>query len=336
MLEEMEPNSVTVLELAGVSVETLDTLAGVEQGIGSLREARLAIATAREINMALVDTMATGLLAYNAPITMTTGEVYPVIARVIQNLGANVEQDIIAGLEAAGGVPQVEEIKVSPIMRAELRAESEGAFTITALSEDEQLVGESTHTEWQWRVVPETWGRQKLLLTMTAILEVPGASERLYSLPIFEREIEVQINPVHVVGTFVGDYWQWLATAIVLPLASWVWVRIRTKRGDASSKRGGKADKQLDDFCAALEKAFLSEEELAQMVALELSENLHLVAGGKDLGDKIFNLAVWARSEGRFDELVLGAYRRNRGNPMLKAFVAQHFGELPELAGKEP
>ena len=75
----------------------------------------------------------------------------------------------------------------------------------------------------------------------------------------------------------------------------------------------------------ALQKALIAaftEESLTQMVKLELDENLAAIAGGSNLGAKVFALIDWAERTGRLSRLIQGALSANPDSPELNAFVA--------------
>jgi hypothetical protein len=80
---------------------------------------------------------------------------------------------------------------------------------------------------------------------------------------------------------------------------------------------------QFQQLQHALLSAYPTANMLAQMVRIYLEENLHIVAGGADLNELVFNLIRWAEAGGRLTALVEGAHAANSGNPALDAFVTE-------------
>jgi chromosome segregation ATPase len=78
---------------------------------------------------------------------------------------------------------------------------------------------------------------------------------------------------------------------------------------------------QVQDLQNALLSAFPSKEDLAQMVRIQLNQNLAAIAGGQDLSAIVFNLITWAESSGRMQELIAKAGKSNPGNPQLNSFI---------------
>ncbi len=70
----------------------------------------------------------------------------------------------------------------------------------------------------------------------------------------------------------------------------------------------------------ALLSAYPKLDVLAQMVGLELGENLDAIVEKGTLKNTIFMLVGWAESTGHLNALVRGAHQYNRGNPKLDAF----------------
>ena len=284
---------------------------------------------ARDINTALLDSLQEGLLSFAPPSTMTTGRLYPVSARVARK---RVEQKITEVFHAASGVPQLQEIKVGPDMRAQLELEDDSIYL--SYFGDEQLVGESDYTEVYWEVTPRTWGKKRLLLTVSAALVDTGVGPRYWLFPVLEREIDVQVDPMYVAGSFVGEYQFLLAIGLVL-IVSLGWYLWNRRKRETKRKVDVPATLQLAPLQAALLSAFTSKTKLQQMVRIQMGENLDAIASG-DLSDITFDLIIWADEQGRLDDLIMGAYRTNAGNAKLKAFVKEYFGRLPEIEGQKP
>lgn len=91
---------------------------------------------------------------------------------------------------------------------------------------------------------------------------------------------------------------------------------------DSQQNLNGLQREQLDD---ALLSAFPTCSKLERMVKYRLNKNLSVIAGNGDLHDTVFRLTQWAEAEGRLEELVSGARKQNRQNPLLKK-VAKDLG----------
>jgi len=54
---------------------------------------------------------------------------------------------------------------------------------------------------------------------------------------------------------------------------------------------------------AALLDAFPGRHELRKLLRIRFNQDLETIAGGANLGELVFNLLIWAESQGRLDEL---------------------------------
>ena len=92
-----------------------------------------------------------------------------------------------------------------------------GGFRIEALTPERQPVGRSSTTEWRWEVHKTEGGSHALHLTLSALITVEG--ERTpRAVRTFDREIEIQVTLRQRITGFVGDNWQWLWAALIVPL----------------------------------------------------------------------------------------------------------------------
>ena len=85
---------------------------------------------------------------------------------------------------------------------------------------------------------------------------------------------------------------------------------------------------QYQQLYQALLAAFPSPAALARLVQFRLAQNLDVIAGGDNLGDRVFDLMRWAEANGRLDDLIAGARNENPGNSVLRA-VAEEIGLAP-------
>jgi hypothetical protein len=92
----------------------------------------------------------------------------------------------------------------------------------------------------------------------------------------------------------------------------------------------------------ALLSAFPTRGSLSQMMIFKMDENLEKVAGGETYSDVVLNLIQWADSQGRLEELIIGARAQNSGNRDLLACALEIGLESPpeeppdEEQDKEP
>lgn len=76
---------------------------------------------------------------------------------------------------------------------------------------------------------------------------------------------------------------------------------------------------QLQTLRDALLSAYPSESALAQMVFFEMNLSLDEITNG-NLSERVFQLIKWSVGNGRVDDLVSAAHRRNPGNPAMAGF----------------
>ena len=118
------------------------------------------------------------------------------------------------------------QIRVSDVMVATLTGLD---FDIVRTSDARQPVASTGVTMWGWSVEPTEPGTRSLHLTISALIDVNGTEETL-TVKTFDRTWTVVVPwPDRVTG-FAGENWQWLWTAIFLPLAAIVWRRLRIRQ----------------------------------------------------------------------------------------------------------
>jgi len=168
-------------------------------------------------------------IAFNPPREMQEQKTEVIEARIsFQEIGSALTQ----GLEGRG-TPQVESLKVSPIMKVALIG-AQDAFYIVG-SGDEQIVEGKTFAEWKWWVTPLKSGDQNLTLTATTIIFLPGRGEKPYDYKTLEKPILVHVDRWRASKQFLANNWQWLWTVILVPGVGLLWGLRRRKRRKARS-----------------------------------------------------------------------------------------------------
>jgi hypothetical protein len=172
-----------------------------------------------------IEKLVPGRILFNPPEKMKVG----VRERVEVRITRSFTHDLTRALKGSGK-PQIEQIKIGAYMAANLIGQN---FEITSLNNEEQVVVGSGFTQWAWDVVPLRSGVQPLLLRVTVRLKIPEVGEEKKDLPVFEREIKVAVNPVYSAAKFVENYWQWIITVILIPVAGWLislWIKLRKNK----------------------------------------------------------------------------------------------------------
>ena len=133
-------------------------------------------------------------------------------------------EELQAQIDAAGKT-EGHQITVSDVMVANLTGLD---FDIERTSDARQPVATTGVTMWAWSIEPTDPGTRSLHLTLSALIDVDG-NEETYTVKTFDRTWTVVVPwPDRVTG-FAGENWQWLWTAILLPLVAFVWRRLRMR-----------------------------------------------------------------------------------------------------------
>ena len=156
-----------------------------------------------------LEKMTFGHIMFNPPEIMKQGKGERIETRIVQDRNI----DLVTSLKGKG-VPQIEDIRVSELMKVRL---SGNAFEIFPLNEEKQVVEVSDHTEWAWDVTPKKSGKQILHLHVTMIIRL-SSNEYSKDHPVLDREIVVKVNPLYSTKYFLSTYWKWIITALVIPL----------------------------------------------------------------------------------------------------------------------
>lgn len=164
-----------------------------------------------------IDKLLAGLplanIAFNTPTTIPLGE--SEIIHLVLSTRETIET--LQTMIDSGGEKTGAQIKVGNEMEARLTGKG---FKIQAITPETQAVSGVEQTEWKWEVEPTDGGKQRLHLTMSAILHIDGQKVPRV-LRTFERNIEVRVTWSRQISDFVGNNWQWLWATILVPVAGW-------------------------------------------------------------------------------------------------------------------
>ncbi len=132
-----------------------------------------------------------GQVLYNPPSAMVIDEADRIEVRIAPG---DFTGDIRAGL-VGRGVPAIEAIGVSAIMRVRLRGV---AFKVDPANGEAQAILPGRVTQWSFDVTPIMSGKQTLDLEVSYLIKA-GDTSYPSTLPPFRREIEINVGTWHAV-----------------------------------------------------------------------------------------------------------------------------------------
>jgi hypothetical protein len=153
-------------------------------------------------------------IAFNAPATLALGE--SVVVQLLLSPAQPVRR--LKRQLTELGERRGARIKASNRMEARLTGVG---FRIEAVTPEVQAVTRRQNTEWRWEVEPTGTGTRRLHLTLSALIDVEG-TESPRTVRTFSQTLEVRVTLLRRVSGFVGDNWQWLWTALLIPVGGWM------------------------------------------------------------------------------------------------------------------
>lgn len=218
-----------------VNIVFANALSGRAGDLPYFKEARMGQAMLQELNLRSTSTtmastigLSPGSIAYNVPDSMNVGTTYTVEVRIIKGgdsllfIGVNEDDYVVAA------------INIADIAEASLVDPSGNTnFTITPSAGVELGVDAEMAAVWQWGVKPLRSGPLPLLLTITT--KPNGGNAK--NIPVFSRTVVVKASFLYRVSGFVFQYWQWLLTAVVVPLLLYFRKRIMAAMGRRNARK---------------------------------------------------------------------------------------------------
>ena len=172
-----------------------------------------------------------GNIAFNVPETIRLDELKPI--QLVMSRTKSIEE-VRKAIQEKGKV-ESSPIQISDSMEAILTSSNE-AFDITQIGPQRRPISGNQDTVWTWDVRAVKPGTQRLHVVLNAIVKVDGV-ESPYLIKQFDREYQVYVpwrqKPLFA---FLGNNWQWLWTAIFLPIAAWI-LNQRRKEKKRKKKR---------------------------------------------------------------------------------------------------
>lgn len=143
-----------------------------------------------------------GVILYNPPEQMQVGAMDRVEVRITREFSDKLDE----GLRGEG-TPRVEPLCVGTIMRAKLEGD---AFDIARIGSDVLRLPDTGYREWRWDVTPVDSGEHELAFVVTVLVGETRIDEK-----VFEKHIDVAVNPGYSLTTWLSGNWQGLIAALV-------------------------------------------------------------------------------------------------------------------------
>jgi hypothetical protein len=170
----------------------------------------------------IVASMKSANIAFNTPQKLNINETAEI--QLLLSMKKSIEE--LKGEITSSGQTEGDTVKVANRMEAKLTGSN---FQITAITEEEQAIGKNDTAEWNWEIKPQSKGRQKLHLTLTAIFVIDG-KKTPKTIRTFDKTIEVEVTAKQASKGFIAKNWQWLCVVIIFPIAGWLWKRRKSQK----------------------------------------------------------------------------------------------------------
>jgi hypothetical protein len=163
------------------------------------------------VRRAFAEMVQPGRLLFNPPDRMQLSQVDRVEVRLPRTL--ELDSELLQDLRGHGD-PRLEKIPTAPLMAVTLKGDR---FRIEALSDEEQSVSQDRVTSWEFDIRALERGRQRLVVSVSLRIPVPGEPAQHMSIPVREATIDVQVATPALIGRFVTANWQWfVGTAVAI------------------------------------------------------------------------------------------------------------------------
>lgn len=168
-----------------------------------------------------------GRILYNIPEKMKVGRAERVVVRIEKAATDAFEKN----LEGSGNY-EIDDIKVAPLMK--VRLFGDGKMQILEVSDPEQIVIGDYYSQWVWEVTPLKSGHTSISLVVSFKINIPDQVDRYQDYVLFDKQINVEINPLFSIRSFIENYWQWLVVTILVPAVTFIYKKYfksaKTKR----------------------------------------------------------------------------------------------------------
>ncbi|WP_369980098.1 hypothetical protein [Xanthomonas bundabergensis] len=174
-----------------------------------------------------IDRLNWGNIAFNSPEFVGYGE-----TTVVQLLlsESKTGKQLISLIDERGN-KETYRIQFSNDMDARLAGK---AFDVSPITPEHQAVSGSGVAEWKWEIRAKELGEQRIFLTLNAHLSANGQHFH-HTVKTFSKNLNVKVAWPQSMVFFLFSYWQWICTAIAIPLIGWIASHLVHDKGPTSA-----------------------------------------------------------------------------------------------------
>lgn len=160
-----------------------------------------------------------GHVVYHIPPIMSVRDTYQV-SLVISKTTVNIYEDF-EGVVKTTTIPITETMEVKLIDPSPI---DDKTFSIVPDNEAKQFIEDGNEiTKWTWNVTPLKSGGANLKIVVS-IIKNGHKKETVY-----QDNIHIKTNPGKTIPIFIGKYWQWFLSTLIIPFGIWLYNKKKDK-----------------------------------------------------------------------------------------------------------
>ena len=160
-----------------------------------------------------------GHVAYHIPTIMSVRDTYQV-SLVISKSTVNIYEDF-EGVVKTTTIPITETMEVKLVDPSPI---DDKTFSIVPDNDAEQLIEDGNEvTKWSWNVTPLKSGGANLKIVVS-IIKNGHRKETVY-----QDNVHVKTNLGKTIPIFIGKYWQWFLSTLIIPFGIWLYNKKKEK-----------------------------------------------------------------------------------------------------------
>lgn len=167
-------------------------------------------------------------VAFNTPDSMQLGETMRIVLKLSKRL---TKSKLALSIDEPGEI-RTNRIRVSGLMEANLKGKG---FQIEPITKELQRIDPAQDAvEWSWQITALEAGQRTLYLTID-LYSPEGKDFASTTINTLKEEIVVYVTWQQRIATFTSNNWEWLWSAILVPLVGWIYNSRKRKKNSQTA-----------------------------------------------------------------------------------------------------